>query len=130
MEKRPTEMKHLKPGSFVLIDEVPCKVDVVQLSKSGKHGAAKARVTAVGLFDNNKRIIVGPGDQRIDVPIIEKKSMQVVAISTNNVQLMDLESYEMSEVPIPEEFKDQLTEGEEILVWRFGKNVMIKGKKN
>ena len=109
---------------------MPCKVDVVQLSKSGKHGAAKARVTAVGLFDNNKRIIVGPGDQRIDVPIIEKKSMQVVAISTNNVQLMDLESYEMSEVPMPEEFKDQLTEGEEVLVWRFGKNVMIKGKKN
>ena len=130
MEKRQTEMKHLKPGSFVLIDDAPCRVDLVQLSKSGKHGAAKARVTAIGLFDGNKRIIVGPGDQRIDVPIIEKKSMQVVAISTNNVQLMDSESYEMSEVPIPEEFKDQLVEGEEILVWRYGKNVMIKGKKN
>ena len=50
MEKKPTEIKNLKPGSYVLIDDVPCVVEKIQKSKSGKHGAAKMRVTAISIF--------------------------------------------------------------------------------
>ena len=32
----------------------------------------------------------------------------------DNVQLMDLETYETFEMPIPDEFKDQLESGKEI----------------
>ena len=129
MEKRQTEIKNLKPGGFVIIDEVACKVEDVQISKSGKHGAAKARLTATGIFDNQKRVIVKPGDSTVDVPLIEKKAMQVIAIIGDNVQLMDLEDYSTRQVSIPEEFKGQFIEGEEVLVWRFGANLLIKGKK-
>lgn len=129
MEERQVKIKDLKPGGFVVIDDVACKVDEVQISKSGKHGSAKARVTATGVFDNQKRVIVKPGDSSIDVPIMEKKSMQVIAIIGDNVQLMDLEDYSTRQVPIPEEFKDQFIEGQEVLVWRFGPNLLIKGKK-
>lgn len=130
LEKRQSQIKDLRPGGFVIVDEVACKVDDIQISKSGKHGAAKARVTVTGIFDNQKRVIVKPSDSTADVPIIEKKSMQVIAIIGDNVQLMDLEDYSMREVPIPEEFKGHLVEGEEVLVWRFGANLLIKGKKN
>ena len=129
MEKKPTEIKNLKPGGFVIVDDAPCRVDSVQISKSGKHGASKARLTAIGLFDNQKRIIVKPGDARIDVPIVEKKSAQVVAIVGDNAQLMDMTDYSMSEVRIPEEFKGKLKEGDEVSVWQFGSYVMIKGMK-
>jgi len=129
MEKRQTEIKDLKEGGFVIIDDAPCRVDDIQISKAGKHGAAKARLTAVGIFDGVKRTIVKPGDARIDVPIIEKKSMQVVALMGNHVQLMDLESYEITEVPISDEFKGKLVEGNEVLVWKFGPHVLIKGMK-
>ncbi|MFH0832799.1 MAG: translation initiation factor IF-5A [Candidatus Aenigmatarchaeota archaeon] len=130
MEKRFTEIKNLKPGGFVLIDEIPCKVDTVQHSKPGKHGGAKARLTAIGLFDNQKRIIVKPADSKIDVPIIEKRAMQVIAIIGDNVQLMNPEDYSIREVPIPDELKGQLIEGEEVLVWTFGDYLMMKGKKS
>ena len=129
MEKRQSEVKDLKPGSFVLIDDVPCKVDSVQISKTGKHGSAKARLAASGVFDNQKRIIVKPADAKIDVPIIEKKSMQVIAIIGSNVQLMDLVDFTTTEVPIPAELLGQLIEGEEVLVWKFGSYLMLKGKK-
>ena len=129
MEKKITEIKNLKPGSFVLVDDAPCRVDNLQISRPGKHGGAKARLTAVGLFDNQKRIIVKPADAKMDVPIIEKRNAQVIAIIGDNVQLMDMEDYSMSEVPIPEEFRGQLMEGEEGLVWKFGSYMMIKGKK-
>ena len=129
MEKRQSQVKDLKPGSFVLIDDFPCKVDSVQISKTGKHGSAKARLAASGVFDNQKRIIVKPADAKIDVPIIEKKSMQVIAIIGSNVQLMDLVDFTTTEVPIPAELLGQLTEGEEVLVWKFGSYLMLKGKK-
>ncbi len=129
METHITEIKKLRPGGFVLIDGVPMRVDKVQKSKSGKHGAAKARLFARGIFDNSKKIIVKPGDSKMDVPIIDKKSAQVVALTENNVQLMDLTTYETYEVAVPEEMKGQLVEGDEVLVWSFGKYVMIKSKK-
>lgn len=129
MEKRSTEIKNLKPGGFVLIDDVPCVVEKVQTSKSGKHGAAKARLFARGIFDGNKKIIVKPGDSKVDVPIVEKKSAQVISLSGDYAQLMDLTSYETSDVKIPEELKGQLVEGDEVLVWSFDRYVMIKGKK-
>ena len=128
MEKRIEEIKNLKKGSFVLIDDAPCRVDSVQTSTPGKHGGAKARLMAVGIFDNQKRTIVKPAATRVDVPIIEKKNAQVIAIIGDNAQLMDLADYSMSEVPIPEELKP-LQEGEEVIIWKYGNYVMIKSRK-
>ena len=129
MEKKQTEIKALRPGGFVIIDEAPCRVDSVQISRPGKHGGAKARLSAVGLFDDQRRIIVKPADSHINVPVIEKKSMQVIAIIGGNVQLMDLEDYSQKEIRVPDELKGQLTEGDEVLIWQFGSYIMIKGKK-
>lgn len=130
MEKKPVEIKNLKPGSYVLIDDVPCVVEKVQKSKAGKHGAAKARMFARGVFDPAvRKIIVKPADTRMDVPIIEKKTAQVISLSGNHVQLMDLTDYSTFEVTIPEELQGQLVEGDEVTVWEFGSYRMIKGKK-
>ena len=129
MDKKQTEIKNLKPGNFVLIDDVPMKVDKIQLSKSGKHGAAKARLFASGMFGDIKKIIVKPGDSKMDVPIIEKRSCQVVAMQSDSAQLMDLEDYSMTELRIPEELKGALTEGDEVVTWKFGNYSMIKSKK-
>jgi translation initiation factor 5A len=129
MEKNTSEYKKLKPGGFVLIDDIPCVVEKVQKSKAGKHGAAKARMFARGIFDSQKKIVVGPADTKCDVPIIEKRAMQVIAMLGDNVQLMDLEDFSQVELPIPDELKDQLMEGSEVLVWRYGRYAMIKQKK-
>lgn len=129
MEKKLVEIKNLKPGSYVLIDDVPCVVEKLQKSKSGKHGAAKARMFARGVFDDIKKIIVKPGDTRMDVPVIEKKTAQVISLSGSNAQLMDLADYSTFDAKIPDELKDQLTEGDEVVTWGFGSYRMIKGKK-
>jgi translation initiation factor 5A len=129
MEKRQTEIKNLKIGGFVLIDDIPCVVEKVQKSKSGKHGAAKARLFARGIFDNIKKIIVKPGSATMDVPIIDKKTAQVISLSGDHAQLMDLTTYETFDVTVPEELRGQLTEGDEVLVWAFDKYIMIKGKR-
>jgi translation initiation factor 5A len=129
MEKRSVEIKNLKQGSYVLIDDVPCVVEKVQKSKAGKHGAAKARMMARGVFTDVKKIIVKPADTKMDSPIIEKKVGQVISLSENHAQLMDMVDYNTYEVTMPEEMKGQIVEGDEVVVWEFGSYRMIKQKK-
>ncbi|MEM0094523.1 MAG: translation initiation factor IF-5A [Candidatus Micrarchaeaceae archaeon] len=109
-------MKDLKPGRFVLIDNAPCRVVDVETSAPGKHGAAKMRVTAIGVFDNQKRTLLKPSDADVEVPIITKKKAQVVSVTDSTAQLMDMETYETYELSIPEELKGSIRQGAEIEV--------------
>lgn len=107
-------IKSLKPGGFVLIDDAPCRVEKVQITKSGKHGASKCRVDAIGLIDGRRRSIVKPSSESVGVPIIIKKNAQVLAVVGDKVQLMDLGDYSVFELDIPEELKGTLKSGDEI----------------
>ena len=61
----------LQKGSYVILEGAACKVADMQISRPGKHGHAKVRLTAVGLVDGKKRIVVMPGHDNVDVPIVE-----------------------------------------------------------
>jgi translation initiation factor 5A len=114
--KEMAEVRELKVGRYVLIDEEPCKIQSISTSKPGKHGEAKARIDAVGIFDEQKRSVVHPVKHKVGVPIIDKRSAQILALmGAEVVQLMDMETYETFEMPIPEELKGQLEPGKEIL---------------
>jgi translation initiation factor 5A len=112
--KELAEIRTLKKGRYLIIDDEPCKIVNISTSKPGKHGEAKARIEAIGVFDGQKRSIVNPVTHKVHVPIIDKRSAQVVAIMGDNVQLMDMETYETFEMPITEEYKGKLEPGKEI----------------
>jgi len=118
---KPMDVGELRVGSYVIIDGEPCKIVSFSKSKPGKHGAAKARVVAIGVFNDAKKTIVKPVSAQVDVPLIEKKTGQVIALLPAAVQLMDLETYEMSEAPYPDdqELKDKLTSGVEVEFWQI-----------
>jgi len=109
------EVRELKEGRYMLIDGEPCKIVNISTSKPGKHGEAKANIDAIGIFDNKKRQIVHPVKHKVQVPMIDKRKAQVLAIMGDEIQLMDLETYETFQLPVPEEFKGQFTNGEEIM---------------
>jgi len=48
------------------------------------------------------------------VPILTKKKAQVVSITGNKAQIMDLGDYSVFELDIPEERKEKIIAGEEI----------------
>ena len=112
--KTSANINKLKSGGFILIDDIPCRVDKVQTSSSGKHGHAKVRVEAIGILDGRRRSIVKSSGKTVDVPIINKRMAQVLSIVGDNAQLMDMETYEVFELPIPEELKDTIQAGTEI----------------
>lgn len=117
---KPVELGALKVGSYVMVEDEPCRIVNYTKSKPGKHGSAKARVVAIGVFDGAKRSFVKPISSQVEVPIIEKKGGQVIALLPSAVQVMDLETYEIFETPIPEEdLKSKLTSGVEVEFWRI-----------
>ena len=114
MSKEVMEVGKLKDGRFVIIDDEPCRIVGFSTSAPGKHGHAKAKIDAIGLFDGQKRTVVRPTSAKIEVPIIERGSAQVLAIIGNNAQLMDLKTYETFELPIPMNLRGEVREGVEV----------------
>ena len=113
--KEQVEVRQLKEGGYIIIDDEPCEIVSISVSKPGKHGAAKARIDAIGIFDGQKRSIVQPVTAKVYVPIVERKRAQVISVMGDVAQLMDLETYETFELPIPEELKDKIEPGKEIV---------------
>lgn len=89
----------MKKGSYIMINDDACKVASIATSRPGKHGHAKHRIVAIGVFDDQKRELLATHD--VEVPIIEKRSGQVLAVIGANVQVMDTVTFETFEIPMP-----------------------------
>ncbi|MBI2108355.1 translation initiation factor IF-5A [Candidatus Woesearchaeota archaeon] len=107
----------VQKGSFIIMEGVASKVVDTVTSKTGKHGHAKIRITAIGLVDDKKRVIVLPAHDNVEVPIIEKKTAQVLSIHGDMANVMDAETYETFDIKIADELKGQVTEGMQVLYW-------------
>ncbi|MFP8951423.1 translation initiation factor IF-5A [Natrialbaceae archaeon A-arb3/5] len=103
MAKQQTEVRDLQEGSYVIIDDAACKINAYSTAKPGKHGSAKARIEAEGVFDGKKRSLSQPVDAKIWVPIIERKNGQVVSVDGDDMQIMDLETYETITMRVPDD---------------------------
>ncbi len=121
-----TTASSVKEGDTILVEGHPCRVVSTQKSKPGKHGAAKARIVAVGIIDQKKRDLVMPGSERIDVPLIEKKSAQVLSITNSVANVMDMETYETFDLLIPEELQGQVRDGVQVLYWTIMDQKLMK----
>ncbi|MFB3889740.1 MAG: translation initiation factor IF-5A [Candidatus Bathyarchaeia archaeon] len=124
---KPMDVGELRVGGYMIIDGEPCRIMDITKSKPGKHGSAKARIVAIGVFDGQKRQFVKPVDSGAEVPIIDKRPGQVFALNPSGVQIMDLETYEYLDAPYPEEeeIKSKLASGVEIEYWKIMGKVKI-----
>src|SRR3989344_1795301 len=125
-EKKLVSVGTLKKGDTIIIDGAPCKITDTSVSRPGKHGHAKVNMMAVGLLDGKKRNLVMPGHDRVEAPIIEKKSAQILSVSGNIAKVMDTETYETEDMEIPEELQSQVKEGVEVLYWIIMNTKIIK----
>lgn len=122
----PKSVGTLQKGNYVVVDGAACIVQDTQTSRPGKHGHAKVRIVAVGMIDGKKREMVLPGHDSVDVPIIEKRTAQVLSISNNNANVMDSETFETFDLVIPEELQGQCREGSNVLYWTILNDKVMK----
>lgn len=127
MVLRIIEATQARSGVIILVDNEPYAVRSNDISKTGKHGASKCRIEAVGVFNDKKKIIAVPGGERFDVPNVEKKRAQVLSVSDETVSVMDLESYESFDLPCIEEIKSEIQAEKTVEYWDIeGKKVIMR----
>lgn len=120
------EVGSLKKGRYMNIDGHPCEIVSMERSAPGKHGHAKYRITGIDLITGQKRQGLYTGHDKVEVPIIEKKTAQVLSVSGDKAQIMDMESYETFETDIPDEFKGKIEPNKEVVYWNILGTKLIK----
>ena len=123
----PTQMEasELSNGTYINIDDEPCIVRSTSKSSPGKHGSAKIKIKARGVFDDKDRHVTKPGDAVMMSPDVDKKVGQVVSKDGDIAQVMDMDTYETEEMQLPDDL--DAGEGDEIEYWVIGDRKQIKG---
>jgi len=134
---KPADLGSLKIGSYILLpvsDQPtgePCRISEYDTSKPGKHGSAKARIVGVGVFDNQKRPHVGPVSMQVHIPLIDKRTGQIISMSGDITQIMDSETFETIDVTlIDDEINGKIENGQNVEYWKVmdrTKIMRIKG---
>ena len=109
------EIRELKVGRYVNIDDEPCKIISIDTSKPGKHGSAKANIVATSIFTGAKKSIVGPVSTKVQVPMIDKRKGQILSITGDEALVMDFETFENLSIVMNSDAEQKIEEGAEVL---------------
>ncbi|MBS65168.1 MAG: translation initiation factor IF-5A [Euryarchaeota archaeon] len=94
------EIRTLKVGRYVALEDSAYKILSMSKSKPGKHGSAKARIELEDIFTGQKRSHVGTVTDNINIPIIEKGSAIITHIQGEEVHAMDNKTYDTLILPV------------------------------
>jgi len=120
------EIRELKVGRYVNIDESPCKITSISTSKPGKHGSAKASIEAVDIFSGSKKSINAPVSTKVQVPQIDRRKGQIISIQGKEVQIMDLETFETFSMAVNDDHESAIVEGGEVTyIVAMGRNKLV-----
>lgn len=91
------EAGQIRKGGYIMIKGKPCKVRDVSVSKTGKHGHAKCKFSAVDIFTGNTCEELCPSTHSIDVPVVNKKDWIISGIQDETYVLLMDDDGEMRE---------------------------------
>jgi len=126
MVARVIDATEMRVGTFLLLDGVAHQVKKMDVSKTGKHGHAKVRFEAISAFSGKKKVMVVPGHDKFEVPMIDKKTAQVLSVSGNTASIMDSETFENLDLEIPEELQGTVTDGVQVEYWDIEGDKLLK----
>ena len=111
----PLSVGSVKNGSYVVMQNRPCKVVHIDIFKVGKHGSAKANITGIDIFNGKKYLLNLPCSASIEVPFINKSSYTAMDIDEEGyLTLMDKQGKTRQDLKLPDE-----TDNDKILNARF-----------
>ncbi len=125
--KEQAEVRTLKEGKHMLVEDEPIKIDSITKSKPGKHGAAKARIEGRSIFTGSKKTYQGSVTDKIWIPMIDRRGAQILALMGDQVQIMDGESFETFELPIPDDLDGTPEAGKDcVYIEAMGRRKLIQ----
>lgn len=125
MVARVIDATEMRVNTFLLIDGVAHQVKKMDVSKTGKHGHAKVRFEATNVFTGKKKVMVIPGHDKFEVPMIDKRQAQVLSLHGNTASVMDSETFENLELEIAEDVEG-VVEGGNVEYWDIEGEKLLK----
>jgi translation initiation factor 5A len=86
----PIRAGEVRKGGYVMLKGKPCKVVEVSISKTGKHGHAKANITGLDVFTGRKYVEISPTSHNMTAPTMFRSEYQMVSVNRDGeMELMD-----------------------------------------
>ena len=83
-------VNELRIGSHILINDGVCVIINITISKTGKHGSAKAHIVATNIFTDKKIHVLHSTSEIVKVPIVTKSNYTLLNIfDEDGVSLLD-----------------------------------------
>eukprot|EP00743_Colponemidia_sp_Colp-15_P000092 GILK01000107.1.p1 GENE.GILK01000107.1~~GILK01000107.1.p1 ORF type:complete len:185 (+),score=38.54 GILK01000107.1:66-557(+) len=79
-ETYPMQAGNIRKGGFAILKDHPCKVVEIAISKTGKHGHAKAHLVGLDIFTNKKYDDMCPTSHNMMIPNVTRKEYQLLDI--------------------------------------------------
>eukprot|EP00299_Pterocystis_sp_00344_P005698 c17439_g1_i1.p1 GENE.c17439_g1_i1~~c17439_g1_i1.p1 ORF type:complete len:168 (+),score=28.22 c17439_g1_i1:27-506(+) len=134
----PMQAGQIKKGGYIVIGGFACKVVDVATSKTGKHGHAKASITALDIFTGKKLETVSPTTHNVEVPNVKRMQCILTNIDGEYVDLMmedgsirsDLQITDPEMLAQAKEFVDKEGECQADVLSALGKEQIMGVKKS
>merc|ERR1711998_528415 len=98
------EAGSIRKGGYLMVKGKACKVRDVSTSKTGKHGHAKCKFSAVDIFTGATCEELCPSTHSIDVPVVNKKDWMIQGLQDETyVLLMDDDGEMREDLQLPNE---------------------------
>ena len=99
----PQKASACRKGSYLMIDNHPCKIIDMSTSKTGKHGHAKCKFMAKDIFDQSQHDFVQTSTHNVEIPNVSRKEYQLADIDEDEyVSLLDDNAEIRSDLQLPD----------------------------
>jgi len=116
----PVRAGEIRKGHFVCLKGKPCKVISISVSKTGKHGHAKANITGLDVFTGRKYVEICPTSHNMVAPAMFRSEWQLTDLSKDgNMTLMDQGGNVKEDLDLPRDTHGEYTELSQSIVSRF-----------
>eukprot|EP00940_MAST-03C_sp_MAST-3C-sp2_P001525 g1525.t1 len=117
----PIRAGEVKKGTHVMLKGHPCKTVEVSISKTGKHGHAKANITGIDVFTGKKYVEISPTSHNMTSPVMFRSEWMVtdIAMPAGGLTLMDQAGTQREDLDLPRDTTGNLTDLSLDLVKKF-----------
>ena len=118
----------LKKGDHIVIKGHPCKIIDISVSKTGKHGHAKASITGLDIFTKQKMEGQAPTTHNVSAPFVTTRNYTLLDIGRDGrLSLMDDDSNTRQDLDLPLTTREEPSELAKEITHLFhdGKELMV-----
>ncbi|GKT14168.1 Translation elongation factor IF5A-like protein [Aduncisulcus paluster] len=122
----PVAAGQFRKGHYAMLKQNPCKITDISISKTGKHGHAKARIVGINIFTGVKYEDVCGTTHNMEAPHVDKKEYELVDIDEAQVILMDTDGEPKEDLNLPPgDLAEELKKAHEEVQDDDGKSIMV-----